>query len=131
MNIANTCSKHVYAKVSNCFTLVWVSTFALTNNTIFFTAYRTNFSFKRHSFFSGNFYKFLCLFNIFSDWIVWTVKHNWRKTSFNTFIAAFISAMVKMKCHRNSDILFFNHGLYHICNNFKTCHVLSSTLRNA
>lgn len=38
--------------------------------------------------------------------------------------------MVKMKCNWNSNVLFFNHRLYHICNNFKTCHILSSAFRN-
>ena len=76
MDIANTCSKHIYTEVCNCFAFIWICTLTHANNTIFFTADGTNLCFKGHPLLCTNLDKFLCLGNILINRIAGTIKHD-------------------------------------------------------
>ena len=130
MDITNTCCKHVHAQISDHLAFLRIRTFTCTDHAVFFTTNGTNLCFQRHSFFTADFYKFFCLFNIFFDRIFGAVEHDGRKSCFHAFQTSFVGSVIQMDRYRNRNSQFFNHSSSHCCNCLKSGHVLSSALRN-
>ena len=128
MNITDTSCKHVNTEISNHLTLVRISTFTSTDNSVFFSTDGTYLSLDRHSMLMSDLYKFFCLLNVLVDRIMRSVKHDGWESCFYTFQASFVAAVIKMKSNRNCNSKFFHHSIYHSHNSLITCHVLSCTL---
>ena len=129
MDITDTCSKHVYAKISDCLTFFRICTLTHTYNAVFFSTDRTNFTLDRKTKLMSYVYELCRLSKVLFEWIVRTIKHDRCETSLDTLITSFVCSMIQMKCYWNCDSKFLVHSLNHSCNCLESCHILSGTLR--
>ena len=125
MDVTNTCCKEVDTKISDHLAFLRICTFTHTYNTVFFTADGTNFCFQGHSVICNDLNQFFCFCYVLFNRIMGTIKHDRCESSFNTFQASFVAAVVKVKCNRNSDVQFFQHSFHHTNNCLVACHILS------
>ena len=130
MNVADTCSEHCNAEISDSLALVGISAFAHTYNAVFFTADRAHLSLKRDTEYIASVYESCCLFDVLSDRIVRTVKHYRRETCVDASLSTFESTVVKVESYGYCDVQFFDHALYHAYNGLITAHILACALRN-
>ena len=128
VNIADACSKHGYAKVSNHLAFLGVCTFACAYNAVFFAADSANFCFKGDTQNVAGVNQSGGELNVFFDGVVRTVEHDGAETCVDASLCAFKCSVVEVKSNRNSDTEFLDHAFNHANDGGVTAHILACTL---
>ena len=128
MDIADACSQHGDAEVSDLLALCRICALALAYNAVFFAADSADFCFDGHTLLIADSYEFFCLGNILFERKSGAVEHDGGEASVDALLAAFICAVVKVKSYRNCDALALDNVDYDVPYCLETCHVLAGTL---